>query len=121
MSKEYLDEMRKLELQEKQLRDRYSTEEKSLDKHNYKTIVGADIRLSPDKEEKLKHYIQKIKIYQKISYEKNWETHVDNRYKVWHTHKLPMGCFMCEDQQFISVLVQVLECLLDVYPKAKFT
>ncbi len=33
MSKEYLAEMRKLELQEKQLRDRYNTEEESKDPH----------------------------------------------------------------------------------------
>ena len=40
-----------------------------------------------------------------IAYRKNWETHVDNGRKTWYTHKRP-SCFMCEDQQFISVIVQ---------------
>jgi len=120
MSNEYLREMRKLELQEKQLRDRYSTEDKALDIHDFKTIINSDIKLAPDREETLKHYIEKIKIFQEISYQKNWETHVDNRYKVWHTHKLPLGCFMCQDQQFISVLIQVLECISSTQKKYKF-
>ncbi len=121
MSKEYLDEMRKLELQEKQLRDRYNTEEEPLDKHNYKKIVNSDIRLAPERSETLKHYIEKIKIFQEISKTKNWDTHVDNSYKTWHTHRLPMGCFMCEDQQFIAVLVQVLECISADQKKFKFS
>ncbi len=120
MSKEYIDEMRKLELQEKQLRDRYSTEEPALDIHNYKQIVNADLKLAPSRGDTLKHYIEKIKIFQEISKTKNWETHVDNQYKTWHTHKLPLGCFMCEDQQFISVLIQVLECVSDSNKKFKF-
>ncbi len=120
MSKEYLEEMRKLELQEKQLRDRYSTEEKPLDPHDFKRIVGSSIKLSPETGEKLEHYIERLKIYQEISHTKNWATHVDNPYKVWRTHKIPLGCFMCEDQQFIRVLIQVLEVLLSAYPKYTF-
>ncbi len=120
MSKEYLDELRKLELQEKQLRDRYSTEEKSRDLHDYKRIVNAKIKLAPVSAESLKDYIKRIKIYQDISKEKNWDTHVDNPYKTWRTHKLPLGCFMCEDQQFIGVLIQVLQVLSDTHPKASF-
>ncbi len=120
MSKEYLDEMRKLELQEQQLRDRYSTEEEPLDKHNYKNIVNADVKLAPEHGETLKHYIEKIEIFQKISKDKNWDTHVDNSYKTWHTHRLPLGCFMCEDQQFINVLVQVLKVISSSNRKVKF-
>ncbi len=120
MSKEYLEELRKLELQEKQLRDRYNTEEESLDPHDFKRIVNADIKLAPQTGEKLKHYIEKLKIYQEISHKKNWDTHVDNPYKTWRTHKIPLGCFMCEDQQFIRVILQVLEVLSSRYPKDKF-
>ncbi len=120
MSKEYLKEMRKLELQEKQLRDRYNTEEKPLDKHNYKKILNADIQLAPRTGEKIKDYITKIKIFQEIARKKNWETHVDNPYKTWHTHKMPVGCFMCEDLQFINVLIQVIQLIQDGHPDHQF-
>jgi len=120
MSEEYLKEMRKLELQEKQLRDRYSTEEKPLDVHNYKNIVNAKIKIAPFSGETLVDYIKRIKVYQDISKEKNWNTHVDNPYKIWRTHKIPLGCFMCEDQQFINVLIQILEVISDLHPKSIF-
>ncbi len=120
MSKEYLEELRKLELQEKQLRDRYSTEEEPLDVHEFKKIVNARIKLAPETGEQLKHYIERVQIYQEISHTKNWDTHVDNPYRVWHTHKHPLGCFMCEDQQFIRVLVQVLQVISLDQKKFKF-
>ncbi len=125
MSKEYLaDEMRKMEekllRQEDQLRDRYSTQEEPLDVHDFKKIVSAKIKLAPETGEKLIHYIERVQIYQEISHTKNWDTHVDNPYKVWHTHKHPLGCFMCEDQQFIRVLVQVLQVISSGNHKFKF-
>ncbi len=110
MSEEYLRQLRQLELQEKNLQDRYSTEEKVADVNDYKRIVNSQLKISPETGEKLTHYIERIKIYQELSHEKNWATHVDNPYKVWHTHKRP-DCFMCEDQKFIRVLISVLQVI----------
>ncbi len=112
--------MRKLELQEKQLRDRHNTEEQNLNVNNYKRIVNAKLKIAPIGGEKLTHYIERLKIYQDISHEKNWNTHVDNPYKTWRTHNIPVGCFMCEDQQFINVTIQVLEILSKEYPNYTF-
>jgi len=105
---------------DKDTMDRYNTLEANQDKNQYKKIINAKIALAPSTGETLEQYIQRIKIYQKIARDKNWNTHVDNPYKTWHTHKNPMGCFMCDDTQFISVLVQVLECMLDDNLSFKF-
>ncbi len=120
MSEEYLKELRQLELQEKDLRDRYSTLDKPVDKANYKRIVNAQIKIAPITGEKLKDYVMRLKIYQEIAKDKNYNTHVDNPYKIWRTHKIPLGCFMCEDIQFIGVTIQVLELLSISYPNHKF-
>ncbi len=104
---------------EQESRDRYNTIEKQESEHYYKKIVNAKIKIAPVSGEKIRDYIQRLKIYQKIAHDKNWETHVDNGKRTWHTHKLPLGCFMCEDTQFINVTMQVLEILAD--DNAKFT
>ncbi len=120
MTEYYDKEMEKLEKLQKQLHDRYNSEEVEVDKNEYRRIINAKIKLAPIGGEKWMQYIDRIKIYQKIALDKNWNTHVDNTYKVWHTHKNPMGCFMCEDTAFIAVLIQVLECMAEHYPKDKF-
>ncbi len=120
--------LEKLELEQKTLRerqdqewhDRYNTTDNQTQKHFYRKIVNAKIKIAPTSGEKIKDYIQRLKIYQTISHDKNWETHVDNGKRTWHTHQLPLGCFMCEDQQFISVVIQVLEILADADPQFSF-
>ncbi len=120
--------LEKLEIEQKELReranaewrDRWSTVEGTSQKHFYKKIVNAKIKIAPTSNEKLTDYIQRLEIYQTISHDKNWETHVDNGKRTWHTHSLPLGCFMCEDQQFISVAISILHILSDAYPDYVF-
>lgn len=124
----YDKELEKLEKQQRELRqhqesadrDRYNTEEKPLDLHEYRKILNANINLAPLSNETLSDYIKKIKIYQEIAKKKNWDTHVDNPYKIWRTHKIPVGCFMCEDMIFIRTLISVLELLNEIHPNIKF-
>ncbi len=101
-------------------RDRYNTLEENEDIHSYRKIINAQIDLAPNSKESLSTYLQRIQIYEKIARDKNWNTHVDNPYKTWHQHKNPMGCFMCQDTQFIRVLVQVLQVILDIHPDLSF-
>jgi len=127
---EYVDrELEKLEKQQRELRqrqtasdrDRYNTEEEHADsEHNYMHIVNAKINIAPSSGDTLADYIKKIEIYQQIARTKNWDTHVDNPYKVWRTHKIPIGCFMCEDMAFINVLIQILKVLNKQDPNIKF-
>ncbi len=100
--------------------DRYNTLDANQDIHDYRKIVNSQIDLAPISGEKLEVYIIRIKIYEKIARDINWNTHVDNPYKIWHQHKNPAGCFMCNDSKFIRVLVQVLECILDQSPDVVF-
>ncbi len=104
---------------EANIQDRINTITQPSNRHDYMRIVNADIQIAPKTGEKLKDYIQRIKIFQDIAYRKNWETHVDNGRKTWYTHKRP-SCFMCEDQQFISVIVQSLQVIAKQNPQLKF-
>ncbi len=120
MTEYYDKEMEKLEKLQKELHDRYAQEEVKVDERDYHKIVNAKVKLAPIGGEKLAEYIVRIKIYQKIAFDLNWSTHVDNPYKIWHTHKNPVGCFMCNDSAFIAVLIQVLECVAEKNPEFKF-
>ncbi len=120
MTEYYDKEMERLEKLQKELHDRYNSEELEVDKHAYRKIINAKVKLAPIGGEKWIQYIERIKIYQKIAFDLNWGTHVDNSYKIWHTHKLSSGCFMCNDSAFIAVLIQVLECMAENHPKDKF-
>ncbi len=114
-------EQRELRLREEaDWRDRYNTTEKQESEHYYKKIVNAKIKIAPISGENVSDYIKRLKIYQRIAHDKNWETHVDNGKRTWHTHTLPVGCFMCEDSQFITVCIQVMQILADDNPKFIF-
>ncbi len=120
MNEYYNKEMERLEKQQKELHDRYNSEPMEVEKSHYKKLVNSKIALAPTMGETIAQYLQRIKIYQKIAFDKNWTTHVDNPYKTWHQHKNPMGCFMCDDTTFIGVLVQVLEIYAEKYPDMVF-
>ncbi len=123
----YDNEMAKLEKQQAELRqqqedntrDRINTITKPSSKHDYMRIVNADLQLAPKSGEKLKDYIKKLIIFHDISYQKNWETHVDNGRKTWYTHRRP-SCFMCEDQIFITTIIQSLQVINKQNPNITF-
>ncbi len=115
--------LEKLDRQKKQISDRYNTEENQIPEYYYSNIVNAHIEVAPVKGETIGDYLLRLKIHQRIARKKNWDTHVTigSRGKPWYSHtKNPMGCFMCEDMQFIGVLIQVLELLFIQYPKYEF-
>jgi len=91
------------------LNDKYNSLDIQESIHNAEKIINASqLEYAPRANEKYTNYIQRIKLYQEIAHNKNWKTHVENGRKVWHTHKLPSGCFMCEDTQMISVLIDII-------------
>ncbi len=102
------------------LRDKYNTIREQPDINDYKTIINANIDYAPMKHENYLDYLQRLKIYAKISNEKNFMTHVTPpKGKQWYTHRSP-SCFMCEDQNLISALVRVIGYLATKYPKDTF-
>ncbi len=119
MSADYLKQLRQLERQESNLTSQYTDDEK-IDPYDYKNITNSSIVFTPLKDETWKAFSDRIKIYAKISAEKNYKTHIDGPRKAWYTHRSPMGCFMCEDTNLISVLVRVTALMADAYPDNTF-
>jgi len=120
MNEWYDKELERIELMQKDLHDRHNSEPIAVDKNQYKRIINAKIKIAPITGESWIKYVERIKVYQEIAKDLNWNTHVDNPYKEWHTHKNPAGCFMCNDIAMISVLVQVLECMAAQHPEDQF-
>ncbi len=117
-------ELERLENEQRALRakqeDRYNTEDSQYEIEDFKNIVNSSIEFAPKRGGKWKDYATEVKIYAKMNAKKNIDTHVNNPYKVWHTHKLPLGCFMCEDTNLISVLVRVINLMASKYPSTTF-
>ncbi len=119
MSEEYLREMRKLELQEKDLTSQYNNVQLK-DPNDYKNVTNANVTYSPYKGEKWAEYAMRIAIYADINAKKNRLTHIDSPRKSWWTHRNPAGCFMCEDTNLISMLVRVITQMGGVSPDNRF-
>ncbi len=115
MSEEYLRQMRMLERQEQDLKDKYSTDAK-LDPHDYKRIVNARLKYTPKSGDTWKQYADTLGIYTNLAAEKNRLTHIDGPRKQWWTHRNPMGCFMCEDVNLISALHKVIQLMASQHP-----
>ena len=100
--------------------DRYNQPESQYEIQDFKDLVQSKIEFAPRQGESWSDYAQQVKVYAKMNAKKNWLTHVDNPYKVWRTHRLPLGCFMCEDTNLISVLVRVICLMASKYKDNKF-
>ncbi len=119
MSEEYLRQMRKLELQENDLTSQYTDLEK-IDKNDYYKVVNANVTYAPHKGEDWKTYSTRLGIYAKINADKNRLAHIDGPRKAWYTHRNPMGCFMCEDTNLISLMCRVIAEMASLYPGNRF-
>ncbi len=121
MSKEYLEEMRKLEMQQNDLTSQYDNEEKeNMQEADYKKLVNANLNFTPKKGETWQEYAYRVKLFADMASEKNRLTHIDGPRKAWYTHRNPMGCFMCEDTNLIHVLRRTVALMASQYPENKF-
>jgi len=126
---EYFDkELAKLERQQRELRkraeqgllDRYNQPESQFEIRDYKDLVNSRIEFAPKEGQTWETYVSEVRVYAKANAKKNWMTHVDNSKKTWYTHTLPLGCFMCEDTNLISVLVRVIALMASKHPSQRF-
>ncbi len=89
----------------------------TFDPNLYQKIVHSDSRYAPQPHMKtVEQYISQCKMLESIGLDKSTRAHVDAPSGTWYTHRSPLGCFMCEDQQFITTLISVLEYLGKRYP-----
>ncbi len=94
------------------IQDQYNSSDVKYDPNLYQTVVHSSSRYAPQVHMRtLEQYITQIKVLQEFQTEKSTKAHIK-----WYTHRSPLGCFMCEDMQFISTLIQVLEYISKTYP-----
>ncbi len=113
------DLMEKLELQQKELRDRYNTELKAKVDDDYQRSVSQDHSEMYQEGQLWSEYHIQIQTYMKIHKEKNWKTHMLGK-KEWYQHRNPMGCFPCQDSTLIKILVQAIGSMAQQYPDQRF-
>jgi len=118
----YENEIRKLDLQRKNLKDQYNTLDETPDVTKTSSYIPTPtLAYSPIEGENLEAYYAKLKIYRKINYEVNTKSHITPPKGAWWTHRQPSGCFMCQDQQMINVMLEIIRILSLRYPKESLT
>ncbi len=123
----YDKEMEKLEKQQRELRlhqeqgewDRYNTVDVQVDRDNFETFLNSSLEFAPKKGAKWSDYTKEVQVYAKINAKKNIKTHIECK-RQWYTHRSPLGCFMCEDTNLISILVHTIEIMSAQFPDQKF-
>ncbi len=119
MSEEYLRQMRKLELQEKDLTSQYTDLER-IQPEDYKSVVNSNVTYAPHKGETWKNFALRIEIFADINAETSRKTHIDGPRKAWYTHRNPAGCFICNDMNLIHLMKRVIGEMAHNYPDNKF-
>ncbi len=111
-----------LERQQRDLSDRYSTEQKFADAQKYHAYANAQSDQLPKPGETYAHYAIRVKTEVDMHYRQNYKIHVEigTRGKPWHTHKDPRGCFMCDDIQLLHQLATVFEQVARKTPTQTF-
>ncbi len=131
MSAEYLRQMReleKVEIEQRRLhseqnqenKDQYNSLDPTYNYTDYKRIVNTSLEYAPSAGDTWLDYYNEIKINAKVNAKINRNIHIFGRSGHWHTHVDPRGCFMCEDNILISMLVKVVGLMAHQYPKNVF-
>lgn len=131
MSEEYLRSLRELEQVEQYQRnlhsvkvqeesDKYNTLDPKISYTDFHKITNSTLSYSPKKEQTWAHYAIEATIYAKLGQKVNRNSHINGKNGYWHTHVDPRGCFMCDDNNMISVLVRVIGFMASKHPKDVF-
>ncbi len=113
-------ELRRLEMQQKALRDNYNTLDEQSSEISYNITSTDPESRKPHPKESLSTYVARVTFIQNHQRTVNTKTHITNGKKVWYTHRNPMGCFMCKDHELIAILVATLRHIALSYPKISF-
>ncbi len=99
--------------------DMYNTLEKQEYTYTEK-VVNSDLEYSPSKGQSWLSYSIEASIYAKTGLKTSDRSHINTPKGPWYTHRHPNGCFMCADQNLISVLIDVIKLMSSKYPTQKF-
>ncbi len=113
-------ELRRLEMQQKALRDNYNTLDEQSQEISYNITSTDPESRKPHPKETLAEYASRLSFIVHHQATVNTKTHVTNGKKVWYTHRNPMGCFMCKDNELLAILLQTITHLSIKYPKISF-
>ncbi len=112
-------ELIKIENQRKGLVDRYNTEDNIIDRNDVEHLLNSSLRYTPEPHQNLSQYTKELEMHVKYADDKNTKTHITG-VKMWHTHRNPSGCFMCEDIALRHVMLRVIQYLASVSPNQSF-
>lgn len=132
MSAEYLRQMRELEKVEQEQRnlhsikvqeqsDKYNTLDPQISYLDYHHIVNSSIDAAPHSGQTFGDYAIEAIIHAKMGQKINRNSHINGKGGYWHTHVDPRGCFMCDDNNLISVLVRVIGYMASKHPRDTFS
>ncbi len=101
--------------------DQYNSLDNPYQESDYnKTILETDTEWLPKKGETYQSYVARATIYAKLASKHNIQSHINGPKGAWWTHRNPSGCFMCEDTNLISCLINILQIISKKYPKGTF-
>lgn len=99
--------------------DRYNTNDPVLDVNLYQRLTNSNREDSPNKGEFLREYLPRLKLHIDFARKRNLKMHRDGP-KQWYSHRHPMGCFMCADNETIQFIYDMLCLLSSKYPDYQF-
>ncbi len=115
-SKFYLDEMRKIDMQQKNMSDQYNQPQNE-NMHRITKMMQSDhILYKPRTGQTWEQYSKELPIHVKYQNDINYKVHIENNgKKSWYTHMKP-ECFMCKDTDMINVLLTVIQMMAKAHP-----
>ncbi len=112
-------ELKNIETVRKQMHDNYNTLEPPKDINDIKHILNADLDYTPKEGQTWESYIQELTTHVQYSSKKNAKAHINGPRGPWYTHK-GATCFMCEDQNLIHAMLNVMRLMASSSPKNIF-
>ncbi len=112
----YQKELEKIEREQNNLRNKYYSDENQIELEKYTRIVSGNTRFNLTGKTP-SQALTELEIFARMATEKNHKTHVTNGKRPWHTHTNKMGCFMCEDLEFIYFLKSLVYVICQYLPK----
>jgi len=100
--------------------DKYNTLDPAISYTDYHHIINTSLDFAPKTGQTWEEYSMEAIIHAKIGQKINRNSHINGKNGYWHTHVDPRGCFMCDDNNMISMLVKIIGLMASQYPKNIF-